>query len=278
MQTLVLIGGDARSRYLNTYFSEQGFSTYCFGIDSAIDRAVLLDTLRSNIAAVVLPLPATRDGKTVNIPLTGDILPIADLCAVLQPGTAVFGGMLPKQLSEQFFSKGIQAVDYYDEEVVLQNAVLTAEGAMQVLRAQTDRPLSALHIAVVGYGRVGRAIAKALKGQACTPTVAARREEIRRQAIGDGCNAVSVAELQQDPSKPDVLINTVPARLFPAETLQKTKPEVLLLEIASAPFGIDLEAAKALGRKAINAQSLPGKTAPQAAAVILGKKIKSFLP
>lgn len=277
MQTLVLIGGDARSRYLNTYFLQQGFSTYCFGIDSAIDRAELLGVLRSNIAAVVLPLPATRDGKTVNIPLTGDVLPFEELCAMLPCGTVVFGGMFPMQISEQFFKKGIRTVDYYDEEVVLQNAVLTAEGAMQVLQAQSDQPLSRLHIVIAGYGRVGRAIAKALKGQACTPTVAARRAVVRREALADGCTVVSVAELQENPAEFDILINTVPARLFSAETLQKTKPGVLLLEIASAPFGIDFKAAETLGRKAVNAQSLPGKTAPQAAAVILGEKIKSLL-
>lgn len=277
MQTLVLIGGDARSRYLNTYFSEQGFSTYCFGIDSAVNKAELCAVLRSNIAAVVLPLPATRDGKTINIPLTGDVLPFEVLCAMLPRGTVVFGGMLPKPLSEQFFKQGIRAVDYYDEEVVLQNAVLTAEGTMQVLQAQSSQPLSDLHIAVSGYGRVGRAIAKALRAQACTPTVAARREAVRQEARADGCTAVSVAELQEAPAAFDVLINTVPARLFSAETLQKTKPNVLLLEIASAPFGFDFEAAKALGRKAVNAQSLPGKFAPQAAAVILGEKIKSLL-
>lgn len=277
MQTLVLIGGDARSRYLNTYFLQQGFSTYCFGIDSAIDRAELLGVLRSNMAAVVLPLPATRDGKTVNIPLTGDVLPFEELCAMLPCGTVVFGGMFPMQISEQFFKKGIRAVDYYDEEVVLQNAVLTAEGAMQVLQAQSDQPLSRLHIVIAGYGRVGRAIAKALKGQACTPTVAARRAAVRREALADGCTVVSVAELQENPAEFDILINTVPARLFSAETLQKTKPGVLLLEIASAPFGIDFKAAETLGRKAVNAQSLPGKTAPQAAAVILGEKIKSLL-
>lgn len=277
MQTLVLIGGDARSRYLNTYLLQQGFSTYCFGIDDAIDRAELLGVLRSNIAAVVLPLPATRDGKTVNIPLTGDVLPFEELCAMLPCGTVVFGGMFPMQISEQFFKKGIRTVDYYDEEVVLQNAVLTAEGAMQVLQAQSDQPLSRLHIVIAGYGRVGRAIAKTLKGQACTPTVAARRAAVRREALADGCTVVSVAELQENPAEFDILINTVPARLFSAETLQKTKPGVLLLEIASAPFGIDFKAAETLGRKAVNAQSLPGKTAPQAAAVILGEKIKSLL-
>lgn len=277
MQTLVLIGGDARSRYLNTYFLEQGFSTYCFGIDSAIDKEKLLSVLRSNIAAVVLPLPATRDGKTVNIPLTGDVLPFEELYAMLSRGTVVFGGMLPKPLSEQFFKQGIRAVDYYDEEVILQNAVLTAEGAMHVLHAHLDCSLATLHIAIAGYGRVGRAIVEALKVQACTLTVAARREETRREARADGCIAVSVAELQENPAAFDVLINTVPARLFSAETLQKTKPNVLLLEIASAPFGFDFEAAKELGRKAVNAQSLPGKTAPQAAAVILGEKIKSLL-
>ena len=277
LQTVVLIGGDDRSRYLNTYFHKQGFLTYCFGLDCAIDMDSLQAALRSNIAAVILPLPATRDGQTVHIPLTGDILPFETLCALLRTDTVVFGGMLPEAVTEQFFKRGIRTVDYYDDSVVLQNAVLTAKGAMQVLLRHRHVPIGKLRIAVAGYGRVARAVVGELLPCGCTPTVAARREEARSAAREKGCKAISVAELQRDPSAYDVLLNTVPARLFSWETLEKTKPDVLLLELASAPFGFDFEAARAIGREIVNAQSLPGKYAPQAAATIIGEKIKSLL-
>lgn len=277
MQTVVLIGGDDRSRYLNTYFHKQGFLTYCFGLDCAIDMDSLQAALRSNIAAVILPLPSTRDGKTVHIPLTGDILPFDTLCALLRTETVVFGGMLPKAITEQFFKRGIRTVDYYDEAVIRENAVLTAKGAMQVLLRHRNVPIGKLHIAVAGYGRVAKAVVEEFGKYGCAPTVAARREEARSAAREKGCKAISVAELQQDPSAYDVVLNTVPARLFSRETLKKTKPDVLLLELASAPFGFDFEAADALGREFVNAQSLPGKYAPKAAATIIGEKIKSLL-
>lgn len=277
MQTVVLIGGDDRSRYLNTYFHKQGFLTYCFGLDCAIDMDSLKAALRSNIAAVILPLPATRDGKTVHMPLTGDILPFDTLCALLQTETVVFGGMFPKAITEQFFKQGIRTVDYYDEAVIRENAVLTAKGALQVLLRQRHIPVQNLQIAVAGYGRVAEAVVEEFGKYGCAPTVAARREEARSAAREKGCAAIPITALQSDPSAYDVLLNTVPARLFSGETLKKTKPDVLLMELASAPFGFDFEAADALGRELVNAQSLPGKYAPKAAATIIGEKIKSLL-
>lgn len=276
MQSVVILGGDRRSRFLDTYFKENGFFTYCFGVDRAVEISVLRETLQSNMAVLILPLPASRDGKTVNMPLCAGALSLDTLKELLPAGQMVFGGMLSEQIQAQLTAVGARVIDYYDDEVIVQNAQLTAVGAMRVLSDMTDTPPARLRIAVTGFGRVAAAVAAQLQANGCTATVAARRAEARVAAQKAGYKACTIEELRQNLSRFDIVMNTVPARIFSAEAFAAA-PHVRYMELASAPYGIDLEAVKAFGVTAVNAQSLPGKYLPYEAARIVGEKIKSFL-
>ncbi len=272
MQSVVILGGDRRSRFLDTYFKENGFFTYCFGVDREVEISVLRETLQSNMAVLILPLPASRDGKTVNMPLCAGALPLDTLKELLPAGQTVFGGMLSADVKAQLTAVGAQVIDYYDDEVIVRNARLTAVGAMRVLSDMTDTPPARLRIAVTGFGRVGAAVAAELQSNGCTATVAARRADAQKA----GCKACTIEALRENLSDFDVILNTVPARIFSAEAF-KNAPNVQYMELASAPYGMDLEVAKAFGVTAVNAQSLPGKYLPYEAAHIVGEKIKSFL-
>lgn len=276
MQTVIILGGDQRSRFLDTYFRENGFFTYCFGLEQDFSAASLKKTLRSNMAALILPLPASRDGKTVRMPLCADELTFGELAAMLMTGQTVFGGMLSENLKAQLTARGARVTDYYDDEVIVKNAVLTARGAIRVLASMTSVPPARLRIAVTGFGRVGTAVAAQLQENGCTATVAARRAEVRAHARQLGYRTCTIAELQRQLSAFDVVINTVPVRIFPTEVWADA-PHIQYMELASAPCGTDLAAAEAFGLAAINAQSLPGKYFPREAAQIVGEKIKSFL-
>lgn len=276
MQSVVILGGDRRSRFLDTYFQENGFFTYCFGVEQDFSPEELRKTLRSDMAALILPLPASRDGKTVNMPLCDTVLTLDTLKALLPTGQTMFGGMLSAQMQAELTAAGARVIEYYDDDVIVQNARLTAVGAMRVLKDMIDVPPAQLHIAVMGFGRVGAAVAAQLQAHGCTATVSARRTEARRAAEKAGCKVCTIEELRKNLSEFNIVINTVPARIFSADAF-KSAPRVQYMELASAPYGMDLEAAKACGVKAVNAQSLPGKYLPYEAARIVGEKIKSFL-
>lgn len=277
MQTLVLLGGDLRQRYLNTFLKDKGFSTYCFGLYPGDSLQAVQKILRSNTVAAVLPLPVTRDGAHLQMPLTNETLSLAQVVSDIQPGSFVAGGIVPKAFAESLRQKGVTVSDYYDEDFILKNAELTAQGVLLELHKYITAPLEKLHIAVTGYGRVAKAVARALRTQNCTPVIAARKEEARDEAKAAGFPAVSIAELCKNAGDYDVLLNTVPAQILGADALQKTKPGVLLLDVASAPFGVDFAAAEQLQRTAVKALSLPGKYLPQAAAQIVGEKLLSLL-
>ncbi len=277
MQSVIILGGDERSRFLDKYFRSAGFFTYCFGLGEDVKQEMLYTALRSNMAALILPLPASRDGETVNMPNAETKLTFRSLCELLPAGSTVFGGMLPAYAVRMFSEKGAQVVDYYDEEVIVQNAHLTAVGTLRVLSELCADSPCALRIAVTGFGRVAKAVAKILSENGCVPTVAARRADARAEALHAGYEALEIADLQNSLSCFDVVINTVPAQLFSKACLSVSAPTVGFIDLASAPFGVDFDAAGALGIAAVNAQSLPGKYTPQAAAEIVGEKIKKLL-
>ena len=68
-----------------------------------------------------------------------------------------------------------------------------------------------------------------------------------------------------------------PSLLFNEETLKYLEPSCLLIDLASKPGGVDMEAAKNLGIRTIWALSIPGKVAPITAADIIKDTILNML-
>ena len=68
----------------------------------------------------------------------------------------------------------------------------------------------------------------------------------------------------------DLVFNTVPTPVLGVEELAALKEGALVIDLASRPGGVNLDAAAALGVRVIWALSLPGKVAP----VTSGRYIK----
>ena len=74
---------------------------------------------------LILPIPSTRDGKTV----LGTDMGFADIIGEFSPGTVVVGYSLPREVRALISKSGMTAVDVSrDEELLLANADLTAVG------------------------------------------------------------------------------------------------------------------------------------------------------
>jgi len=75
----------------------------------------------------------------------------------------------------------------------------------------------------------------------------------------------------------DAIVNTVPALVITKDILEKARNDCFLLDLASAPGGIDFKAAEAIGLKVRWALSLPGKVAPMTAGDIIRRTIYNIL-
>ncbi|MBO4422886.1 MAG: hypothetical protein J5879_05570 [Clostridia bacterium] len=78
----------------------------------------------------------------------------------------------------------------------------------------------------------------------------------------DGHGAVPMKDICRAVKNRTLIINTVPAPVADNNVLSFVDPDTLIIDLASMPGGVDFEAAKRRGIKALHALSLPGKTAP----------------
>ena len=75
----------------------------------------------------------------------------------------------------------------------------------------------------------------------------------------------------------DLIFNTAPALVLDAGRLAELRKNCVVLELASPPGGVDLDAAGRLGRRVISAAGLPGKVAPITAAAAIRDSVYHIL-
>ena len=92
-----------------------------------------------------------------------------------------------------------------------------------------------------------------------------------------GCEPLTLTRLAEQLNQVAVVFNTIPALVLPAALLQKMAPETLIIDLASAPGGVDFEAAERFRIRAVLALGLPGKVAPLTAGRILATKLPGLI-
>lgn len=257
-------------------FAEKGYSIKLFGFDD-IDEKISVEQSHTSLCeaiknsdAVILPLPVTRSGVTLNAPHSKNPIMIKELSEYLDRGQKVFAGMISGELKSTFYEKGIKVYDYFErEELIVRNAIPTAQGVIKIIIENMPITIHGSTIAVIGFGRTAKVLVKMLKGLGANITVAARKCDALVWADIEGCEGVYINELSEKAKKFDILINTVPTLVVDEAILSKLKKDCLIIEIASAPWGIDFSAAQELGLSVVRPGSLPGKVAPKTAGKIV---------
>ena len=301
-----VIGGDLRMTHLCKRLTEAGYPASALGCghDCLPDTSILsspdgkgalrvcssLGGVTSEADVLILPLPATRDGLTVHCPrdptCAVTLREIAELMAHTQ-GLLLFGGRLPKEFIDTAEKMGIppnRITDYYDSEILqLRNAYLTAEAALMTAMELTDCAIHGASVGVLGYGRIGKFLSRLLRGMGAEVTVCARREESLFEAAAEGCHPLLMTEsasmggLSPLCRGHSVLFNTIPARVLPRDLLMGLEKNTLLIDLASAPFGVNdrdvREATAEVGLRYLRAPSLPGSYAPRDAGRIIAECI-----
>ncbi len=292
-----VIGGDGRMTHLAERLAEEGFSVRLLGCgEDCIPRSgnseelsicTTLQKATENISVLILPLPVTRDGSTVYCPRDPSCTVTLDEITELMnrhPAMTLFGGKIPTELFSAISHAFERIVDYYDSQVLqLRNAHITAEAAIMTAMELTDRTLRDSSVAVLGYGRIGKYLARLLHVMGANVTVCARREENLFEAAAEGCHPLLITEnaplnglhpLCHDHA---ILFNTIPAHILSGELLNGLEPDTLLIDLASAPFGVcDGEVREATSRNGLRylrAPSLPGSYAPRDAGRIIAECI-----
>lgn len=162
------------------------------------------------------------------------------------------------------------------EEFLIKNAYLTAEAAMAEAINNSDISLVNSSVLIVGFGRIAKALLTYLKPFTGNITVCARSESARALAQSLCANAINFDALKCK-NMYDYVFNTVPFPVFNEEELNALKDDVLVIDLASFPGGVDEHIAKNKNINLIIARGLPGKYSPKTAGLLVAKAVDKSL-
>lgn len=270
---ITIAGGDLRMITAGKLFAESGYECCAIGFGGRAEKEGIAesgieDSLR-DAKAVILPLPCEKDGF-LNTPFSSERIPLRDIFSKANGSTLFIGGKLP-QGGESF-------IDYSSrEDFQLKNAVPTAEGAIALAMKELQTTLFGANALIVGYGRIGRYLASALKGLGAKVYVVTRSLKSRALAEIDGMESSGFDKFDVSLSNADIVFNTVPFIVMREREISVLRDGVSVIDLASLPGGVDEEAARVYGVQLIHALALPGKVAPKSAGRILFETVTSIL-
>lgn len=281
-RTVSVIGGDLRQLTIAGMLAADGYDVIIYGFDRDIktDNLTHADNLSAALDSeiIILPVPVTFDNIKVNMPFSDEVLTLKSLTDGINPLSIVFGGRISRSLSSELESRGIMHRDYMKrDELAIRNAVPTAEGAIEIAISETPITLHGSKCLVMGYGKVGKVLARFLDGLGANTYVEARKYADLALIESHGCIPLTMKEAKTRINEFDVIFNTIPALVLTKDVLSGVNPDSLIIDLASKPGGVDFESARELGVKVIWALSLPGKVAPVTAGIIIKDTITNML-
>lgn len=278
-----VVGGDQRQVYMVNELISRGYSVVYYGRpdERMSPRAMEADSLSQALAGsyiILCPVPFTRNKTSIATLEEFTDGGVDYLLSNLKQGHTLFTGNIPAYAADYCTREGIAYNDLMRrDDVAILNAISTAEGAVAEAIIRSDINLHQSNCLVTGFGRCARVLAKKLGGLDARVTVAARSRDARVSAQAYGYDAVSFEQLEGQLNRFDYIFNTIPAVILGADQLKCLNPQVTIIDIASAPGGIDFEAAKKLHINAVLCPGLPGRYAPQTSGVILADAIENIL-
>ncbi len=155
-----------------------------------------------------------------------------------------------------------------DQRLLEENAYLTAEAAV-AFELYRHRSLENVHCMVIGFGRIGSALAGILVNLGANITVSTRSADKLNRINAIGARGVLQGALPDALSKAELIFCTPPSLVLDEALLGCTRQDVEIVDLASAPYGVDFDAAARLNRNARREPNLPGRYCPVSAAQAL---------
>ena len=267
---ILVMGGDSRMQYTAKKLSAD---TLFLGESPAISEKT-----GGKYDAIILPMPLSRDGKSVPCPLSETSFEFAEIIGFTNENARIFAGGYSAELAEICQKNGLTLENYSESEALtLKNAKLTAEAAVMLLIQSSRGALLGSTVLITGYGRIARFLAEALAVFGSKIIIAARKSEARVSAELAGFSGISIEEIPAVIGECDYIANTVPAEIFSENDFSKMKPETVFTELATLPSEPAKSLCEKYGVKYVFAGGLPGKYSPKSAGEFIAGEIERRL-
>jgi dipicolinate synthase subunit A len=276
-----ILGGDKRSLELGKLLMKDGSDVCIYGFDMLEEHkyeSVNLNEAIECADVIVGPLPFSTDNLNVNAPFSSEVIQIEKVFNLMSEKQMIIGGKFSIEHEKELKNKNLKSADYFiREEMQVFNAIPTAEGAIQIAMEETPTTIHNSNVIVLGYGRIGKVLSKMLYGIGANVHVEARKYSDLAWIKNYGYIPIHQKELKAYLPRMNIVFNTIPQMILNKELLKSIDSNCLIIDLASKPGGVDLEAAEEMEIKAISALGLPGKAAPVTAAMVIKDTIYNII-
>jgi len=278
-----VVGGDLRSVKLANLLVEDGNAVNIYGYQKAGFEIGISETEDLKLAidasdVVIGPLPCSNDNELLNAPFHPDKIYINEVFKTMSKNQLFIAGRISDKIAHLAQVYNVYTIDLLErEEMAVLNAIPTAEGAIQIAMEEMPITLHESNVLILGFGRIGKVLAKMLTGIGANVHVEARKYSDIAWIRSYGYKPVLINDLAENLSNMDVVFNTIPNIILDAGLLSKIGKDSIIIDLASKPGGVDFNKAKEMGIKSIWALSLPGKVAPVTAAKFIKDTVYNII-
>ena len=129
---------------------------YGFGKSGGHGQTSVPTGLHFGWTKVLWRIPFVSENGFISAPLSKNKTTVSEVIEKIDENSIFIAGKLPDSVKKQLESKKVTHVDIVErEELMVLNAVPTAEGAVHILIKELPMTLMDSRILIVGYGRIG---------------------------------------------------------------------------------------------------------------------------
>lgn len=278
-----VVGGDLRQAYLAQLLALDGHRVSTFALERGMHVApdAQLHTVSDGVAqseCVILPMPVCDADGMLYAPLCDRTVPLSRVLECCSSHQLICGGRLTDVAHTCAGQYGLTVQDYFvQEELTVLNAVPTAEGSLAIAMEELPTTVHGARVLIIGFGRVGTVTAQRFSALGAQVCVAARNDAQLAWASASGFHTERIEHLSRRLGSSDLVVNTVPACVLRSAQLALLDRRTPIIDLASEPGGVDLDAAAQLGCRLIRAPGLPGKVAPASAGAYIRDTVYNLL-
>ena len=233
------------------YYAAEGGDALKFAAEELAMRGLeVVDTPSPKVTHLLLGVPCRLESDRLE-----------DLLGRLPLEVRIFGGFL-----DRAELKSYRCFDLLQDELYLaKNAAITAHCAMTLAAQRLPVVLEGCPVLVLGWGRIGKCLARLLKQAGAEVTVAVRKASQHGMLEALEYEAEALPLSGYILPRYRVIFNTVPAPVLSEDMLAHCRPGCVKLELASVP-GLE-------GKDVIQARGLPGKMAPESSGKLIARTV-----
>lgn len=246
-----------------------GCRVMMWGGKDGCERSSLEDLL-AWAQIVILPIPLSRDGKTLYAPMMKNPPSLAKVCELFRSGQFVAVGSADERLAEAVKAKGCTLFQYGRcEAYAIPNALATAEGAIAMAIGHSKEMLSGAKAAVLGFGRIGKQLSRLLSAMGTKVTVFARRDADLAYAKTMGWDALPISQMNKELCRHKLVFNTIPVKLIPLGEANLLSKDSLFFDLAPIYDESD-------DPRIIRCGSLPYRYSPKSAGELIYRCVREY--